>query len=158
MKTEKPIIEALTGFYLAADAAYMPTDVDTDAGYFIEKEPVRRFNAFDPNALASLLTQSLSVANTIIPAPKMAPQDLVLAPYLGISTQKELEQKTVYVAVKKLNTGFKIVSLAKNSDGTADRKGPKAIDMVLPRETTYEQLATAIIEHLKSRKDLPNSQ
>lgn len=78
-----------------------------------------------------------------------------MAPYIGISTQKQLEQKTVYVSVVRLNTGFRIESFRKATDGTADRQGSKAIDTVLPSETSYEQLAAKIIEHLKSRSDLP---
>lgn len=157
MSTTKPILEAVSGFYVAADAAYMPTQKDTDAGYFICKEPVKRFNAFDCDELAAALRQSLSSPNEIIPADPMPPKDLVMAPYIGVSTQKQLEQKTVYISVVRLDTGFRIESLRKASDGTADREGPKAIDTVLPRETTYEQIAAAIIEHLKSRRDLPGS-
>jgi hypothetical protein len=90
-------------------------------------------------------------------ASHMPPKDLVMGPYLDVKTQDELEKKTVYVSVKRLNTGFKITSLHKLVNGLQDRKGAKALDILLPRETTYEQLAAFIIEHLKSRKDLPGS-
>lgn len=157
MTTKKPILEAVSGFYLTSDLAYMPTDMDTEAGYFVESAPVKVFDAFDRSALAEALEGALSRPNTVIPTPKTAPKDLVIGPYIGISTQKELEQKTVYISVVRLDTGFRIESLRKAPDGTADRQGSKAIDTVLPRETTYEQLAAAIIEHLKSRKDLPGA-
>lgn len=72
----KPILEAVSGFYVAADAAYMPTQKDTDAGYFIAKEPVKRFDAFDREELAAALRQSLSKPNEIIPADPMPPKVL----------------------------------------------------------------------------------
>jgi hypothetical protein len=155
--TNKPTLEALSGFFVAADSAYMPTLKDTDAGYFIAKEPVIKFDAFNASELVEVLKHSLSKPNDVIAAEHMPPKDLVMAPYISVSTQKQLEQKTVYISIKRLDTGFRIESPRKSSDGTTDRKGPKAIDTVLPPETTYEQLAAVIIEHLKSRKDLPGS-
>ena len=82
MTTKKPILEAVSGFYLTSDLAYMPTDMDTDAGYFIESEPVKVFDAFDRKALADALEGALSRPNTVIPTPQTAPKDLVIGPYI----------------------------------------------------------------------------
>ncbi len=58
----------------------MPTIKDTDAGYFISKEPVKRFDAFDCKELAAALEQSLSKSNEIIAADPMPPKELLIAP------------------------------------------------------------------------------
>ena len=154
MKSAKPELLSLTGFYVAGSEAFMPAMMDTDAGYFIEKEPVLRFDPFNSSALAKVLENSLSEPNTVIPASKFPPEDLVLSPYLNVSSQNELEKKTVYVSVVKLNTGFRIESQQRKSDGTWDRKD-KAIDEVLPETATYGELADRIIAYLKTRKDIP---
>ena len=159
MKTsaQKPKLIAHTGFYIASDAAYAPTIKDTDAGYFLEKEPVKIFNPYDASALTDVLRDRLSSPNEVISAPPIAPKSLVVGDLLRISTQAELERKTVFMSVTRLDTGFRIESQPKKSDGTWDRKADRLIDCYLPVTTTYEQLAAAIIEHLKSRKDLPGS-
>jgi len=155
MKTNKPSLLAVTGFYVAADAAYMPTQMDTDAGYFISKEPVLRFNAFEVSELAEALRKSLFKPNEVIAAEHMPPKDLVMSPHLHVSTQQDLERKTVFVSVVRLDTGFRIESQPRKADGTWDRKADRDIDCYLPLDTSYEKLAETVIAYLRSRRDLP---
>lgn len=157
MKTNKPSLLAVSGFYVAADAAYMPTQMDTDAGYFISKEPVHRFNAFDIKELAQALRKSLIKPNEVIAAEHMPPTDLVMSPHLHVSTQQDLERKTVFVSVVRLDTGFRIESQPRKADGTWDRKADRDIDCYLQVDTSYEKLAETIISYLRTRRDLPGS-
>ncbi len=154
--TNKPKLIALTGFYVAADAAYAPTILDTDAGYFLENEPVKRFNPYDTSVLAEVLRDRIAAPNEVVAAPTVAPKRLVLANILNIATQAELERKTVFLSVTRLDNGFRIESQPRKSDGSWDRKADRLIDCYLPATTTYNQLADVIIEHLKSRRDLPS--
>lgn len=136
----------------------MPTHFDTDAGYFLHCEPVHHFDAFNLQKLTMLLEGALSKPNPMTKASHMPPEELVMGPYLNVKSQDELEKKTIYVSVKRLDTGFRIASLNKLPNGLQDRKGQKALDITISLDTTYEQLAARIIEHLKSRKDLPSSE
>jgi hypothetical protein len=143
----KITLECLIGLYFdrQTENIYVPTLCDTEAGYFVEQEPVTQIHANNIDNLCGVLQSSLSHANRMAAGSSFPMETLVLAPYLGVSTQAELEQRTTYFSIMKGSIGFLIESQQRHPDGTWHRKA-KSVDTLVPRTTTYRQLAGMVIE------------
>lgn len=152
----KQELEVWISLYVTAKGAYIPLLNDTDAGFHIENEPVISFNCADVTAMERALAQSLANGNPVIAAPKdLSERESVIAKYIGVSSQAELEKISIHFSVEQLTDSYVIQCSKRDSSGLWDRSKEKALDVSLPKTGGTEPLARVIFEHLRTRKDLP---
>lgn len=154
----KQELEVWVSLYVTAKGAYIPLLNDTDAGFHLENEPVISFNCADVTAMERALAQSLANGNPVIAAPKdLCERESVIAKYIGASSQAELERVSIHFSIEQLTNSYVVQCSKRASSGLWDRGKEKALDVSLPKNCGTEQLVRVILEHLRTRNDLPGS-
>lgn len=75
---------------------------------------------------------------------------------LGVNSLLEMEKKTVFINVFVRDNEYELSILGRAGTGRWDYNPPYALKISIPKEKGLEALAQAIVEHIQSRKDLPD--
>lgn len=75
---------------------------------------------------------------------------------LGVNSLMEMEKKTVFINVFVRDDEYELSILGRAGTGRWDYNQPYALDLKIPKASGLEALAQAIVDHIQSRKDLPD--
>src|SRR5689334_2747825 len=95
--------------YARESVVYVPNVAQTEAGYFLDVEPVRVMPATEPQAIAAALEQALGQGNPRIPTPVRAsfPKPVVLK-YAGVKSWKTFEQRSACFTLRRLEHEYEL--------------------------------------------------
>lgn len=143
-----------------ADKAIMPTDARTPSLFHIAIEPVE---VFDYRSRDKFIAACKSAVSRGIPEVEM-PSDVtydekgillrepIELKYSNCKSVEELESKSVLIAIECYDQGFLVESWGRSKDGKWSDE--KVLELRLSPEVEIAGVVDAILEHLKTRKDL----
>ena len=144
------------GLLVLVDIALLPTCIKTDEGDF-DVEPIRKIDYGNRADLVDAITNAIHKGNPSGEVPeyqlkKLQPPMEKLA---NAKSWADLERKSIYFSIKVFPSAFSIKSLGRAPDGSWSGEQETALDVTIPASTGAEGIADEILEHLKTRKDLP---
>jgi hypothetical protein len=103
--------------YLRNGIAYVPTVAKTDAGFYLDVEPVRSVSASDSIALQNAIKQSIDLGNLIRPTPTRAafPKPVVLA-HAKVGSWSQFEKGAEYWGILEKDGNYQIKPGRKRPD------------------------------------------
>ncbi len=152
------------GLYLMADRAILPTEAITESRLRVDIEPVAVFDYRNRSEFIAALEKAIAIGNPAAPNPASAelepdadgfpafkkPAGLK---YSGLSTWDELERKSILATVRYYPSGFLLEIFGRAKNGKWSEEA--ALELRLTLESGLNGVVEAILEHLKTRKDLP---
>lgn len=148
--------DAWIALYVTDRLGFIPTEALTNAGFYLQVEPVRQVNYWDLDELTAALQNALENGNPEITVPPGVQQhEFVMGRYLGVSGQDEFEKATIPVRIEEQDDHYTVRSWKKLASGKWENPKNLALNCVVAKSAGAKGIAAAIIEHLKSRRDLP---
>ena len=158
---EKPY--AKLGIYIMPDKAIMPTIADTPGMWSCDIEPIELFDFHNRNDFVAACKRAIERGIPQIPMPTEdemyydeqgpAMKEPVILKYTKLSNWDELEHKSILISIKCYPSGFVLRSWGHSKNGKWS--DDKTLDEVLDTKIGIEGVVDTILEHLKTRKDLP---
>ena len=130
--------------YLHKNAVYIPIMVETEAGFYLDREPVETAEIGDTEKLQWVLRKVLTRGNPKIPTP---PRELLsggrfIQKYAGMKSWRSFENQAKIWGVSEKDGNYKIVQKRKRLDrGWED--DPATVTL-LPSALTIEEAAQLI--------------
>ncbi|TXH03396.1 MAG: hypothetical protein E6R05_03140 [Candidatus Moraniibacteriota bacterium] len=148
-----------------ADKAIMPTDARTQSRWHLSIEPVEVFDYRDRNEFIAACNRAVLRGIPEVPMPSDADllwidgrpelKEPVELKYSGTDNWDDLERKSIFVSVECYDKGFLIESSGRTPKGIWSEND--VLELRLSPEVGLEGVVDAILDHLKSRKDMPGA-
>jgi hypothetical protein len=148
--------------YILADRAVMPTIARAEDGFYIDSEPVYEFDYSNLDALVNALSEAASRGNPKIQHPsqeqivaeglKVGVKNGVAERYTDSKSWTALEKKSICITIEVWRTFYALTVWGRASNGTW---GDAAHKIEIPFDQGIIGLSHAIIDHLRTRTDLP---
>lgn len=148
---------------IMADKAIMPTDARTPSRWHLSVEPVE---VFDYRNRADFVAASKRAISRGIPEVTMPSENEMYwdeqgpalknpleLKYANVSTWDELEQRSIHASIECYDRGFLVESWGRDKNGKWSDE--KALELRLEPEVGIDGAIDALLEHLKTRRDLP---
>jgi hypothetical protein len=104
--------------YLRKGRVYVPTVAETDAGFYMNVEPVAVIPVADLDALRNAFRDVLARGTIIIPTPKRNAYPPSLLPrYAGVKTDRAFMQQAAHWSIDDKGGEYKIVGYRVHEDG-----------------------------------------
>lgn len=104
--------------YLRQGVVYMPTVVRTDAGFYMNVEPVAVVPVSNTDGIRSALHEIIARRNTVIPTPKRNEYPPSLLPrYAGVKSDRAFMHGTAHWAVDEKGGDYQIIGYRLHKDG-----------------------------------------
>lgn len=104
--------------YLRKGDVYVPTVAETEAGFYMNVEPVAVISVANTEGLRNALREVMGRGNTIIPTPKRNAYPPSLLPrYAGVKTDHAFMQKAAHWAIDDKDGDYKIIGYRVHDDG-----------------------------------------
>lgn len=150
----EPQFKCGIGLYVLADRALMPTIKQAESGEYIDCEPYLAVDYGDPESLVTALKQALQTGNPpVLDINRKKPP--AIQKLAGAKSWADLERKSIYFSVECWDSEFVVTAEGRGSDGCWNRQGDYLFEKHVPLENGIEAVADAILDHLKTRNDLP---
>lgn len=150
--------DAWIALYVTNRLGFIPTEALTNAGFYLQVEPVRQVNYWDLDELTAALQSALENGNPEITVPPgVQHHEFVMGRYLSVSGQEDFEKATIPIRIEENDDHYSVRSWKKLANGKWEGEKNLALNCVVAKSNGARGIAEAIIEHLKSRKDLPGS-
>jgi hypothetical protein len=150
---------------IMADKAIMPTDARTQSRWHLSIEPVEVFDYRDRNEFIAACNRAVLRGIPEVPMPSDADllwidgrpelKEPVELKYSGTDNWDDLERKSIFVSVECYDKGFLIESSGRTPKGIWSEND--VLELRLSPEVGLEGVVDAILDHLKSRKDMPEA-
>ena len=152
--TEKSV--SWHGLYILADRALLPTRIETEQGDF-DVEPIRQFDYRSRLALIEALAAAFMTGNPEAEVPPLEnkKKPTPMEKLVGAKSWTDLERKYIYFSIMVYPSTVRLESWARASDGTWSDEKETALDITIPLSAGVEGVADTILEHLRTRRDLP---
>lgn len=150
--------------FVLADRALLPTDADTPSLLTMTTEPVEVFDYRERDEFLAAVQRTIARGNPKIQMPPE--QELywdengmpglktpVELKYAGVKTWNDLERNSVFYTVECYERGFVVISCGRKKNGLWS--DDKVLELRMPPDVRIEGVVDAILEHLKTRTDLP---
>lgn len=139
-----------------ADKAILPTSVKTNQGNFA-MEPIQQIDYRNRSELVQALQKALSIGNPTGEAPPSEKQK-ERTPLEVIAKAKswlDLERKSIFFSIMVFPSDIHIEAWGRASNGAWSDEKDTALDVRIPASSNAEGIADVILDHLKTRTDLP---
>lgn len=159
---EKPYCSM--GLIVLPDKAILPTSARTPSRYTISIEPVQVFDFQDKDQFLAAIKNAIERGYPSVSEPP--PEDLVTfedgmpgfknpveLKYADARSWDDLEKKSVFVSLDCYPSQYLLESWGKASDGRWSND--KLLELRLPSTVELSVVVDAILDHLKTRRDLP---
>ena len=134
--------------YLRQGVVYMPTVARTDAGFYMNVEPVAVVPVSNTDGIRSALHELMARDATVIPTPKRNEYPPSLLPkYAGVKTDRAFMQGTAHWAVDEKEGDYRIIGYRVHKDGYWVQDAAQKI--VLPTGSTIENVVEQMIGILR---------
>ncbi|MCC7527834.1 MAG: hypothetical protein IT342_04890 [Candidatus Melainabacteria bacterium] len=151
------------GIFFLADRAIMPTDARTPSRWHLSIEPVEVFDYRNRTEFIAACERAIARGMPEISMPSddqmswdehgPTMKESVTLKYAKLATWDDLERSSIYVSVECYDRGFLIESWGRAKDGKWSDE--ESLELRLDPAVGVEGVVDTILEHLKSRKDLP---
>jgi hypothetical protein len=135
--------------YLRKDIAYVPTVAQTEAGYYLDIEPVAAVPAADSAAFTGALKQVMIRGNPKIPTPTRAtfPKPVVLK-HANVRTWADFERTASHWTITHRDNSYKIAGSRRRPD-MGWEEDPSQIE-TLPGDSSVEEVARRVFSVMQS--------
>jgi len=139
----------LWNLYLRNGMAYVPTVAQTEAGFFIDVEPVEAVPASDAEALQRAVKQAINRGNPKIPTPTRAtfPKPAVLK-YAKVKSWSAFERDSINWTIVEKEGCYQIKRGRRRAEGGWE-DDPEHIE-VLPRGVELSEIAQRVVSSVQS--------
>jgi hypothetical protein len=133
--------------YVRDGKVYAPTTAQTEAGYYLEIEPVDVVELTDTASICGVISRILKMGNPIVQTPTRAafPKWVVLEA-AGIKSIKAFERTAQLWIIQKTPSYFRIRQACKSDGGGWDGD---IISQDLPVKTEFGELAVAFVAAIR---------
>lgn len=140
---------------ILSDKALIPTTYDTEAGVLLSDEPFWEFEYTDRPALLLALSEVISNGNPMMntPNPHEFKKRKAVEKHAKASSWADLERKSICFSITCWPSEFAVKAWGRAPNGQWGPEREPALDVRVP--ANVENLADTILEHLKTRTDLP---
>jgi hypothetical protein len=130
--------------YLRNGTVYVPTVAQTEAGYYMDIEPVEAVSATDTGALEHAIKEAMSKGNPIVPTPRRAtfPKPVVLK-HANVKSWSAFEKGTLNWTIVGKSGNYQIKPGRKRPDKGWE-EDPAKIES-LPPGTTLDEVARRVV-------------
>lgn len=144
------------GLYILADRALLPTCIKTSQGDF-DVEPIRELNYRSRSELLDALSEAIQKGNppSDVPPLENRKKQTPLEKLAKAKSWADLERKSIYFSIKVFPSCFSVKAWGRAPDSTWSDENDTSFDARIPIEAGVEGIADAILDHLKTRSDLP---
>lgn len=135
--------------YLRKGMVYLPTVAKTEAGFYMNVEPVAKVSVSNATGLRATLTDAVAKENLIIPTPKRSAfPPPVLPKYAGVKTDREFMRGASHWAIERKNGNNQIFGYRVHRDGYWVQDATQKIDF--PSDATTENVIEQMIAVLEA--------
>jgi hypothetical protein len=130
---------------------YVPTNVKTEAGFYMHREPVAVVPAANTDALRHAFQAVMMKGNEVVPTPKRdAFPPPVLPKYAGAKSWAAFMKDASEWAINEDNGNYDIVPYRKDPEGSQAWVADKARKSQFPAGTTRDQVIERMIEIIQT--------
>lgn len=137
--------------YVRGDRVIVPTTGKTEAGYYLDIEPVQVASLADNQAVAHALGETMRRGNPIVPTPlrKNFPIPAVLRP-AGVRSWSAFMKKARAWSIEQCDGSYTLVP--QNSEGHGWVADPKKV-ICLPHRGSLDEVAAAAATYILSTRN-----
>lgn len=141
--------------YILKDTALLPTTYGSGRGFSFDDEPMQEFDYSSKDSLIRALERAELIGNPIKEITPDEERNLSsVSKRAKAKDWADLERKSVYISICRWQDLYEIKSW-KRSSPSGKWLEDLALEVTVPAEKGISAVADLIIEHLKSRNDLP---
>lgn len=139
--------------YVRKDTAFVPDVARTEAGFFLDVEPVRVAKLSDLQSLASAIEQAMIAGNPQVPTPTRAafPKPVILKP-AGVKNWNAFIERGACFTIFRGEGKLEITETARNDDG--EWVDAPSLNHKLPANSLAFDIGKRIAERANQRADL----
>lgn len=139
--------------YVRKNTAFVPDVARTEAGFFLDVEPVRVAKLSDLQSLASAIEHAMATGNPRVPTPTRAafPKPVILKP-AGVKNWSAFVERGACFTVFRGDDELEITETARNEDG--EWMDAPSLNQKLPAGSLAVDIAKRIAERASQRADL----
>jgi hypothetical protein len=151
MTTEKG--GSLWHVYVRKGTAFVPDVARTEAGFFLDVEPVRVARLDDLGVLASALEEVMAAGNPRVPTPTRAafPKPVIVRP-AGVKNWNAFVDRGACFTISRTEGEIAIAETGRNDDG--EWVDAPSLTQRLPASSSALAIAKRIAERARQRADL----
>lgn len=133
-------------FYIRKGKAYVPTVAQTEAGFFLDIDPVTVLPADDREALVRSIADVIAAGNPVVPAPARGayPTPAVLQA-AGVKTWSTFEKSARCFTVYRTESGYEIPAMERAAEGWVEN--PQRAKK-LPLSSSHDEVARTLAEQV----------
>lgn len=140
--------------YLRQGIVYMPTVARTEAGFYMNVEPVAEVSVSNTDGIRSAFHELIARGTAVIPTPKRNEYPPSLLPkYAGVKTDRAFMHGTAHWAIDKKDGDCQIIGYRVHKDGYWVQDDAQKI--VLRAGTTTENVVEQMIAILRDAARSP---
>ena len=139
--------------YVRKGTAFVPNVAQTEAGFFLDVEPVRIAKLDDFESLASAIEQAMLAGNPRVPTPTRAafPTPVILKP-AGTKNWNTFVERGACFTIFRGAAELELAETARNDDG--EWVDDASLSQKLPASSSAVDIAKRIAERADQRADL----
>lgn len=155
-KTKKEKSVSWHGLYVFADKALLPTRIETAQGDF-DMEPIQQFDYRNRTDLMDALSTAINTGNPKgeVPPLENKKKPTPMEKHVGAKSWTDLERKSIFFSIKVYPSNFSVKAWGRASNKAWSDEKDTSLDVEIPIEDGVEAIADVILDHLKTRTDLP---
>lgn len=140
-----PKVRPMWHVYVRKSTAFVPNVAQTEAGFFLDVEPVRVAKLDDLQSVASAIEQAMVAGNPRIPTPTRAafPEPVILKP-AGVKNWNAFIQGGTCFTIFRDEEAIEIAETGRNEDG--EWVDTPSLNRKLPASSTALDIAKSIAE------------
>jgi hypothetical protein len=139
--------------YVRKGTAFVPDVARTEAGFFLDVEPVRVAKLSDLQSLATAIEQAMATGNLRVPTPTRAafPKPVILKP-AGVKNWNAFVERGACFTIFRGEDELEITETGRNDDG--EWVDAPSLNQKLTGGSPALEIATRITERVGQRGDL----
>jgi hypothetical protein len=139
--------------YVRKGTGFVPNVAQTEAGFFLDVEPVRVAKLDALPSLASAIEQAMVVGNPLVSTPSRAafPKPVILK-FAGVKNWNAFVERGVCFTLFRGEAELELTETARNDDG--EWTDAPSLNQKLPLASTASDIARRIIARVNQRSDL----
>jgi hypothetical protein len=137
-------VSNLWHFYIRKGKAYLPVVAQTDAGFFLDIDPVTVIAADDREALVRAVAEQIIAGNPVVPTPKRSAYGTpVVVKAAGVKTWSAFEQSARSFTAYRTESEYQIPPMERTAEGWVEnlQRAKK-----LPLSSHHDEVARALVE------------
>jgi hypothetical protein len=143
-------------FYLRKDTAFVPTTARTEAGYWMDIEPVDVRKVENPETLRSMLVAAINRGNPVVRTPTRDnfPRP-IMERYCGLKSLSAFERTASCWAISQRDGKFHIYEWRRSERYRGTREKADETEVILPGDTLIESVAMRAAEIAMTKRIQP---